>query len=81
MAANVIVGVNVVGVQNLSETQQTALVELLQKEGGRTVRTGFGDMRPSAMRRPSLSRLPTEVCIGKGCADDFVIELYLDQRT
>lgn len=42
-AANVIVGVNVVGVQNLSETQQDALVELLQKEGVRTVRTGLGD--------------------------------------
>jgi hypothetical protein len=43
LAANVIVGVNVVGVQNLSETQQDALVELLQKEGVRTVRTGLGD--------------------------------------
>jgi hypothetical protein len=43
LAANVIVGVNVVGVENLSETQQDALVELLQKEGVRTVRTGLGD--------------------------------------
>ena len=43
LAANVIVGVNVVGVENLSETQQDALVVLLQKEGVRTVRTGLGD--------------------------------------
>jgi hypothetical protein len=42
-AANVIVGVNVVGVQTLSEPQQDALVALLQKEGVRTVRTGLGD--------------------------------------
>jgi hypothetical protein len=43
MAANVIVGVNVVGVQNLGQTQQDTLVEVLQKEGVRTVRTGLGD--------------------------------------
>jgi hypothetical protein len=43
LAANVIVGVNVVGVENLSETQQDALVVLLQKEGVRTVRTRLGD--------------------------------------
>jgi hypothetical protein len=43
LAADVIVGVNVVGVQNLSEPQQDALVEALQKEGVRTVRTGLGD--------------------------------------
>jgi len=43
LATTVIVGVNVVGVQNLSEPQQDALVELLQKEGVRIVRTGLGD--------------------------------------
>jgi hypothetical protein len=41
LAADAIVGVNAVGVQNLSDTQQNALV--LQKEGVRTVRTGIGD--------------------------------------
>jgi hypothetical protein len=43
VAAEAIVGVNVVGVQNLGEPQQDALVALLQKEGVRTVRTGLGD--------------------------------------
>jgi hypothetical protein len=37
------VGVNVVGVQNLSEQQQDALIEQLQKAGVKTVRTGLGD--------------------------------------
>ena len=43
LAATVIVGVNVEGVQNLSEPQQDALVEQLQKAEVKTVRTGLGD--------------------------------------
>jgi hypothetical protein len=42
-AQKTIVGVNVVGVQNLSKQQQDALVEQLQKEGVHTIRTSLGD--------------------------------------
>jgi hypothetical protein len=38
----VIVGVNVVGVNQLSETQQDALVAQLRRDEVTTVRTGFG---------------------------------------
>jgi len=41
-AANVIVGVNVVGVDQLSEAQQDALIAQLRRDGVTTVRTGFG---------------------------------------
>jgi hypothetical protein len=39
---NVVVGVNVVGVDQLSEAQQDALVAQLRRDGVTTVRTGFG---------------------------------------
>lgn len=42
-AADMTVGVNVVGVQNLSETQQDAVVDQLQKAGVKTVRTLLSD--------------------------------------
>lgn len=42
LAANVVVGVNVVGVDQLSEAQQDALVEQLRRDGVTTVRTSFG---------------------------------------
>lgn len=42
-AGNLVVGVNVVGVQLMSEQQQDALIEQLQKDGVRTVRTGMGE--------------------------------------
>ena len=42
MASNVVVGVNVVGVDRLSEAQQDALIEQLRRDGVTTVRTGFG---------------------------------------
>jgi hypothetical protein len=42
MAANVIVGVNVVGVQQMSEQQQDALIALLRQDGVKVVRTGIG---------------------------------------
>lgn len=43
LAAGVVVGVNALNVQNLSEAQQDALVGSLQKQGVQTVRTGLGD--------------------------------------
>lgn len=42
LAENVVVGVNVVGVDRLSEAQQDALVEQLRRDGVTTVRTSFG---------------------------------------
>jgi hypothetical protein len=39
----VVVGVNTVDAQNMSETQQDALIELLKKNGVNTVRSGIGD--------------------------------------
>jgi hypothetical protein len=42
LAENVVVGVNVVGVDQLSEAQQDALVEQLRRDGVTTVRTSFG---------------------------------------
>jgi hypothetical protein len=42
-AANVIVGVNVAGAQQMNEQQQDALVEQLQQNGVKTVRTGIGE--------------------------------------
>jgi hypothetical protein len=41
-ADNVVVGVNVVGVDQLSEAQQDALIEQLRGDGVTTIRTGFG---------------------------------------
>jgi hypothetical protein len=43
LAANVIVGVNVAGAQQMSEQQQDALVEQLRQNGVNTVRTGIGE--------------------------------------
>jgi hypothetical protein len=42
LAEDVVVGVNVVGVDQLSEAQQDALIEQLRRDGVTTVRTGFG---------------------------------------
>ena len=42
MASNVVVGVNVVGVDQLSEAQQDALIEQLRRDGVTTIRTSFG---------------------------------------
>lgn len=42
-AADATVGVNVVGVEHMSESQQDALIERLQQEKVKTVRTGLGD--------------------------------------
>jgi hypothetical protein len=42
LAGNVIIGVNTVGVQQMSEPQQDALIEALQQNGVKTVRTGIG---------------------------------------
>jgi hypothetical protein len=42
LAENVVVGVNVVGVDQLSEAQQDALVEQLRRDGVTTVRTSLG---------------------------------------
>jgi hypothetical protein len=42
LAENVVVGVNVVGVDQLSEAQQDALVAQLHRDGVTTVRLGFG---------------------------------------
>jgi hypothetical protein len=42
LASNVVVGVNVVGVDQLSEAQQDALIAQLRRDGVTTVRTGFG---------------------------------------
>jgi hypothetical protein len=37
-----VMGVNVMGVQEMSEQQQDALIEKLRQNGVKTVRTGFG---------------------------------------
>ena len=42
-AHEVVVGVNVVGVDKLSQQQQDALIDQLEKAGVKTVRLGFGD--------------------------------------
>jgi hypothetical protein len=42
LAADVIIGTNVTGAQNLSEQQQDALIEQLRQNGVTTIRTGFG---------------------------------------
>jgi hypothetical protein len=43
LAANVIIGTNITGAQNLSEQQQDALIEQLRQNGVTTVRTAIGD--------------------------------------
>jgi hypothetical protein len=45
-AGNLIVGVNVVGVQRMSEQQQDVLIEQLRKAGVNTVRTGISSLTP-----------------------------------
>jgi hypothetical protein len=42
-AGNVTVGVNVVGIENMNEQQQDALIAQLQKDGVKVVRTGISD--------------------------------------
>jgi hypothetical protein len=42
-AANVIIGTNVTGAQDLTEQQQDALIEQLRQDGVTTIRTGTGD--------------------------------------
>ncbi|MBV8926290.1 MAG: hypothetical protein JOZ74_13065 [Bradyrhizobium sp.] len=42
-AAHVVTGVNVVGIQQMSDERQDALIEELQKDGITCVRTGIGD--------------------------------------
>jgi hypothetical protein len=42
-ASNVIVGVNVVGIQQMSEPQQDALIAQLQRDHVKVVRTGIGE--------------------------------------
>jgi hypothetical protein len=42
-AGNVLVGVNVTGVQRLEAKQQDALIEELRRNGVKVVRTGIGD--------------------------------------
>jgi hypothetical protein len=43
LAGNVVVGVNVVGANQLNEQQQDALFDQLQQAGVTTIRTGFGE--------------------------------------
>jgi hypothetical protein len=43
LAANVIIGTNITGAQNLSEQQQDALIEQLRQNGVTTIRTAMGD--------------------------------------
>jgi hypothetical protein len=43
LAGNVVVGVNVVGANQLNEKQQDALLDQLQQLGVTTIRTGFGE--------------------------------------
>jgi hypothetical protein len=42
-ASSVVVGVNVVGVEHMSEQQQDALIEQLRQDGVKTVRTGIDE--------------------------------------
>jgi hypothetical protein len=46
-AGSLIVGVNVVGVQRMSEQQQDALIDQLRKAGVNTVRTGISSLAPN----------------------------------
>jgi hypothetical protein len=43
LAGNIVVGVNVQGVQNMTDQQQDALIDQLQKNGVKTVRMGIGN--------------------------------------
>jgi hypothetical protein len=43
LAGTVVVGVNTIGAQYMNEQQQDALIEQLQKDGVKAVRTGIGD--------------------------------------
>src|SRR5260370_38581111 len=46
-AANVVVGVNVAGVQRMNQQQQDALIEKLRAAGVNTVRTGVSSLAPA----------------------------------
>jgi hypothetical protein len=46
-AANVVVGVNVAGVQRMNQQQQDALIEKLRAAGVNTVRTGVSNLAPA----------------------------------
>ena len=47
LAASVVVGVNVVGVQRMNQQQQDALIEKLRAAGVNTVRTGVSSLAPA----------------------------------
>jgi hypothetical protein len=46
-AGNLVVGVNVLGVQRMNEQQQDALIEQLRKAGVNTIRTGISSLAPA----------------------------------
>ncbi len=66
VARNITSGVNVVGVQNLSEPQQDALVAILQKQRVGTVRTGLGDKSNQRARIAHKARLAPEIRVWTG---------------
>ena len=47
LAASVVVGVNVAGVQRMNQQQQDALIEKLRAAGVNTVRTGVSSLAPA----------------------------------
>jgi hypothetical protein len=47
LAGKLVIGINVAGVQRMSEQQQDALIEQLRKAGVNTVRTGISSLAPN----------------------------------